>query len=114
MSERLIYKLLNHEDARAADLSYTSNTALDAADGYVHLSTRAQVAETAALHYKGLEGVVLMEFDTAELGGAMRWEASRGGDLFPHLYAPLDVRKAARRWTVQLNNDGIPQMPDDF
>lgn len=114
MSEAFLYKLLNHDDARSANLSGMSNTALDEADGYVHLSTRAQVAETAALYYRGKDGVVLLEFDAETIGGEVRWETSRGGALFPHLFAPLAVSLATRRWTLDTDEDGTPLMPGDL
>lgn len=66
-------------------------TALDRRDGYVHLSTWPQVAGTLAKHYAGREGLVALALRADRLPPAsLRWEPSRGGALFPHLYAPLD------------------------
>ena len=62
---------------------------VDLADGFIHLSSRAQVEETAARHFSGQDGLLLLAVDVAALGDDLRWEASRGGALFPHLYAPL-------------------------
>ena len=67
----------------------TSGAPVDLADGYIHLSTAAQVTETAARHFKGESDLVLVALDGAALGEALRWEPSRGGQLFPHLYRPL-------------------------
>ncbi|WP_157217643.1 DUF952 domain-containing protein [Flavisphingomonas formosensis] len=64
---------------------------VDLADGYIHLSTDEQLAETLARHFAGQSGLVLAEIALAPLGEAVRWEVSRGGALFPHLYAPLPM-----------------------
>ena len=114
VTDRYLYKLLNHVDAIKAETDGYTDTALDGADGYVHLSGKAQVATTAALHYRGQAGVILLEFDATSIGGEIRWEASRGGELFPHLYGRLEIGRATRRWTLDLGSDGTPQMPDDL
>ena len=62
---------------------------VDLADGFIHFSAREQVAETAARHFAGQDGLLLLEVDAAALGADLKWEPSRGGALFPHLYAPL-------------------------
>lgn len=63
---------------------------VDLKDGFIHFSTCAQVAETAARHFAGQDDLVLVAVETAALDAArLRWETSRGGDLFPHLYGPL-------------------------
>jgi uncharacterized protein (DUF952 family) len=61
----------------------------DVRDGFIHLSTQAQVAGTLAKHFAGESHLVLLRVSSAELGERLRWEPSRGGELFPHLYAPL-------------------------
>jgi uncharacterized protein (DUF952 family) len=61
----------------------------DVRDGFIHLSTREQVAGTLAKHFVGEVDLVLLRITTAELGPRLRWEPSRGGELFPHLYGPL-------------------------
>jgi uncharacterized protein (DUF952 family) len=88
--------------------------AVDLADGYVHLSTAAQAPETAARHFAGESGLRLLAFDSAALGEALVWEPSRGGALFPHLYAPLP--RAALVWDVALpvGPDGRHVFPDGF
>ena len=69
----------------------TLGAPIDIADGYVHLSTAAQVTETAARHFAGESDLVLLALDGDRLGEALRWEPSRGGALFPHLYRPLTL-----------------------
>jgi uncharacterized protein (DUF952 family) len=76
------------------DLRRTGSTAgapVDLADGFIHFSTPAQVAETAARHFATESDLVLVAVDPAKLGDALRWEASRGGALFPHLYRRLQM-----------------------
>lgn len=78
---------------------------VDVRDGFVHLSSRAQVAETAALHFAGRDDLWLLAVDVAALGDALRWETSRGGASFPHLYGPLR-RGAVVHAAALLRDDG--------
>jgi len=64
---------------------------IDLQDGFIHLSAADQVAATAAKHFAGQTGLILAEIDLAQLGSAVRWETSRGGALFPHVYAPIPL-----------------------
>lgn len=64
---------------------------VDLADGYIHMSTKEQLDETLAKHFGGQTGLVIATIDLAALGDAVRWEVSRGGALFPHLYSPLPM-----------------------
>lgn len=73
---------------------------VDREDGYIHFSTADQVVETARRHFRGIEGLVLAAIEKSRLGSALRYEPSRGGDLFPHLYGDLPM--SAVRWTVPL------------
>ena len=89
----LIYKILTGQ--QWDDLQTqgeTSGAPVDIADGFVHFSTAAQSAETAAKHFAGQEDLHLLAFDPTTLGDALKWEPSRGGDLFPHLYATLRLQ----------------------
>lgn len=109
-----VYKILSEPDWQVAEhLGYTQ-TALDEGDGYVHLSTRQQVAETLSLHYPGYINVRLLEYIVEEMAGPVRWEESRGGQLFPHLYAALRIDAAKRIWTMENDADGIPLLPGDI
>jgi uncharacterized protein (DUF952 family) len=69
---------------------------IDLADGYIHLSTADQTEETLAKHFAGQTGLVIAEIDLEPLGAAVKWEVSRGGALFPHLYAPLPMNAVIR------------------
>ena len=109
-----VYKILSAPDWSAALARGHTHTALDLADGYVHLSTREQVAETLRLHYRGQHDVRLLEYVFAHLKPNIRWEESRGGQLFPHLYAPLKPADARRTWILNCDAEGVPQLPGDI
>jgi uncharacterized protein (DUF952 family) len=85
---------------------------VDLRDGFIHFSTSAQLAETAAKHFAGVADLMLVAVDTGALDGDLKWEVSRGGKLFPHLYAPLPL--SAVRWARPLANevDGRRPLPD--
>ncbi len=91
----LVYKTCAASEWRdAAAAGYYRGSDVDRRDGFVHLSTGAQVEETLRLHFAGQKDLVLVAFDPDALGGALRWEPSRGGALFPHLYGELPVALA--------------------
>lgn len=106
LSPELVYKIMPEADwlmARAAGAF--AGSAVDLADGYVHLSAADQVEGTLARHYAGVDRLVIAGFEPKDLGAHdLRWEASRGGDLFPHLYAPLPV--GLSRWQAFAHWDG--------
>lgn len=86
----LIFKIFRAEEWAALERSGKSDGApVDLADGFIHFSTAQQVAETAARHFEGETGLVLVACDTAAMEDDLKWEPSRGGALFPHLYRPL-------------------------
>ena len=86
----LVYKILRDPEWRAFDTAGESEGApVDRTDGFIHLSTAGQVAETARKHFAGEDGLWLLAFDADALGDALKWEVSRGGQDFPHLYRPL-------------------------
>lgn len=111
----LIYKIcpepLWHE---AEEAQRFTGAPVDLADGFIHFSTGAQVRETAARHFAGQRGLLLIAVDDAKLGPALRYELSRGGALFPHLHAPLDPK--AVRWVapLPLGQDGSHLFPEDI
>lgn len=85
-----IYKIVAAKEWRAAEAEGAfRGAAIDLADGFIHFSDAAQVAETAAKHFAGQDDLLLVTIDAGKLGEALKWEVSRGGALFPHLYAPL-------------------------
>ena len=92
MSETIAYKVLTAEQWAAFQASGAFEGApVDIADGYIHLSTVDQLQGTIDKHFAGHSGLVVLAIDLAALGGAVRWEVSRGGALFPHVYAKLPM-----------------------
>ena len=86
----LIYKIFRADEWAAFDAAgETLGAPIDLADGFVHFSTAEQAAETAAKHFAGEDGLMLLACDADAMGDALKWEGSRGGAEFPHLYAPL-------------------------
>jgi uncharacterized protein (DUF952 family) len=107
-----IYKIVTQDEWREAEKEGLFRGApVDLADGYIHFSTAAQVAETAAKHFAGKADLLLVAVDEAALGDRLRYEVSRGGALFPHLYADLPL--SAVLWTkpMPLGADGIHRLP---
>jgi uncharacterized protein (DUF952 family) len=105
------YKIVSrHEWDAAVSAGVFKGAAIDLQDGYIHLSTAAQAQETARRHFAGQEGLVLVRIDVARLGSGLTWEPSRGGDLFPHLYGPLDPALAEAVTPIPLGADGAPQL----
>ncbi len=84
---------------------------VDLADGYIHFSTAEQAKETAAKHFAGQSDLILVAIDSETLGAVLQWEPSRGGALFPHLYAPLDPKIAISVAPLPLGADGRHQFP---
>jgi uncharacterized protein (DUF952 family) len=109
----LIYKICPEPLWREAEAAGVFRGApVDLQDGYIHFSTGTQVRETAAKHFAGGRNLLLVAVEADVLGEALRYEPSRGGDLFPHLYAPLDPRSV--RWVrpLPLGADGRHAFPD--
>ena len=109
----LIYKIVPAALWRKAEAQGRFDGApVDLTDGYIHFSTAAQVREKAARHFAGQDDLVLVAVDGETLGHALRYEVSRGGDLFPHLYAPLDPALAVRVVPLPLEANGAHRFPD--
>jgi uncharacterized protein (DUF952 family) len=83
----------------------------DARDGFIHFSAAHQLAATLAKHFTGQEGLVLLAVDPERLGSELKWDASRGGAAFPHLYAPLDLAAVLWAEPLALGNDGVHELP---
>jgi riboflavin kinase/FMN adenylyltransferase len=106
-----IYKICRESDwtAAVANGRY-AGSAVDEEDGFIHFSTARQMQETAARHFAGQTDLMLVEFAPANLGPALKWEASRGGDLFPHLYGRLRPADAVRVYPLPWK-DGRHEFP---
>jgi uncharacterized protein (DUF952 family) len=108
----MIYHMCPAEawDAAMRDGSYRG-TDDDRRDGFLHFSTAAEIAESARRHRARQAGLVLVAVDPARLGNRLRWERSRGGTLFPHLYGELDPAEAASVRPLPLGPDGEHVFP---
>jgi uncharacterized protein (DUF952 family) len=108
----LIFKICTAAEWEAAlTAGRFDGSAVDRRDGYIHFSTASQAAETAVRHFAGQAGLVLVAVDAGVLGDALRWEPSRGGALFPHLYGPLPVGAALWARPLPLGPDGRHLFP---
>ena len=108
----VIYKIVPEplwQDARAEGVFHGAS--IDLADGYIHFSTAEQATETAAKHFAGQTDLVLLQVEGDALGEALKWEPSRGGALFPHLYAELNVEHVSRSDPLPLGADGRHLFP---
>lgn len=106
-----IYKITPRAAWKAAQAAgIFAGSAVDLADGYIHFSTAAQAQETAAKHFAGQADLVILEIEADDLGAALRWEPSRGGDLFPHLYEVLSASRVRAVHEAPLDGQGVPQV----
>jgi uncharacterized protein (DUF952 family) len=106
-----IYKILPRAEWETALAGGRfEGSAVDLEDGYIHFSTAGQAQETARRHFHGQAGLVVLEVEAEDLGQALRWEPSRGGDLFPHLYGGLEVARVRSVTDAPLGADGTPQV----
>jgi uncharacterized protein (DUF952 family) len=110
---KTIFRLLATDAWRAAQATgQFDGGPHDVRDGFIHFSSAEQVAETAARHYAGQADLVLLWVNAEALGAALRWEPSRGGALFPHLYGALSVAAVTRVEPLSLGPDGKHVFPD--
>ena len=110
---RRIYKICSASAWREAERQGVyRGSADDIRDGFIHLSQGSQVAETARKHFFGQTGLFLIEVDGDALGDALRWEASRNNDLFPHLYGELDLGAVIGVRELPARSDGYHDIPE--
>ncbi len=109
----MILKILERDAWRSAcrDGHYRGSQD-DMRDGFIHFSAPRQVAATAAKYFSGKADLVIVAFDETALGDMLKWEPSRGGDLFPHLYGPLPTALALWEEPLPLDGDGMPIIPE--
>lgn len=110
----LVYKVCPGDAWReAVTQGHYLGSADDIRDGFIHLSTREQLAGTLSKYFRGQGGLVLVQFAAEELGQHLHWEPSRGGALFPHYYGPLPAGRARTVTSLVLDADDIPQLPEE-
>ena len=108
----LIYKICRESLWREAERQgIFTGAPVDVADGYIHFSTAGQAVETAAKHFQGQGDLLLVAVEAGGLGQALRWEPSRGGALFPHLYAELPLTAVRSVSPLPLGADGLHVFP---
>ena len=104
-----IYKILPRSEWDAARAAGTfGGSAVDLADGFIHFSGHDTAQRTAELYFKGQADLMLLTVEADDLGEALKWEASRGGALFPHLFRDLRVEEVIAERALQLDADGAP------
>jgi uncharacterized protein (DUF952 family) len=108
-----IYKILpSRLWSEAIETGSFRGSPLDVADGFIHLSTAPQVHETAAKHFHGVPDLVLVAVPVSVLGASLKWERSRGGELFPHLYSALAVQLASWVRPLPIGPNGMHMFPE--
>jgi uncharacterized protein (DUF952 family) len=109
-----VYKIVAADLWQAAeDSGVFAGAGIDLNHGFIHLSTGAQARRTAQLHFAGQDNLVLVAVDEARLGNALKYEPSRDGDLFPHLYGSLPLTAVRSVRPLPLGSDGHHIFPDD-
>jgi uncharacterized protein (DUF952 family) len=107
-----VYKILTKSAFEEAKSSGRfEGSAVDLSDGFIHLSGGHQVAGTLAAYFAGQSGLLLLAIDSEALGERLKWEPSRGGDLFPHLYGSLDLAHVVSVEELPLGEDGRHRLP---
>ena len=112
MSDRIVYKVMS-----AAELQQMQRDGVfhgspaDIADGYIHLSCGSQLPATLDKHFSGVNGLLLAAVDLSRLGDAVRWEPSRGGQLFPHIHGVLAIDAVVSVVPLERTPDGVVKLP---
>jgi uncharacterized protein (DUF952 family) len=109
--EKIAYKVLTAADWAALETGVFNGAPIDRVDGFIHLSTASQLTETVTRHFSGQNNLTVAAIDLALLGDAIRWEPSRNGQLFPHLYAPLVLAAVIACCPVEREADGGIRLP---
>ena len=111
----MIYKICSQKAWQTAvEAGRFDGAEIDLQDGFIHFSAAHQVRETARKHFAGQDNLVLVEVNEEVLGEQLKWEVSRGGDQFPHLYGHLNVAAATSVSDLPLDNDGTHVFPTDI
>ncbi|MCT8269075.1 DUF952 domain-containing protein [Afifella sp. JA880] len=113
--QHLIYKIAPKPLWREAEAAGVFHGApVDRTDGFIHFSSAEQVGETAAKHFAGQSDLLIVAVDAERLGPSLTWEPSRGGSLFPHLYAPLPLSSVLWVKDLPLGEDGRHRLPEEI
>jgi uncharacterized protein (DUF952 family) len=113
MSDDKIYHVCKKDEWQAAQAAgFYEGSSQDKADGFIHFSGLETVRASTAKHRAGQDNLTLLIADTSKLGDALKWEESRGGLRFPHLYSALPVNAVTEAIDVNLGDDGVHIFPD--
>jgi uncharacterized protein (DUF952 family) len=107
-ADQIAYKVLTADEWAALKAGTFQGAPIDNADGFIHLSTASQLTETVDRHFSGRKDLAIAAIDLAELGDAVRWEPSRNGQLFPHVYGHLKPQSVIARIKVRCDEASIP------
>jgi uncharacterized protein (DUF952 family) len=107
----IAYKVLTADQMRALEADAFEGAPIDLADGYIHLSTRDQLTETVDRHFAGQAELWVAAVDLAALGDSVRWEESRGGALFPHIYGAMPLDVVIAYGPLEREHDGTVKLP---
>jgi uncharacterized protein (DUF952 family) len=113
MSDRpaIAYKVLTADQMRALEADAFAGAPIDLADGYIHLSSREQLTETVDRHFAGQTDLWVAAVDLEALGDSVRWEESRGGALFPHIYGTMPLEVVIAYGELEREDDGTVKLP---
>ena len=111
----LVYKVCPKDEWDHANLNkFYTGSEIDNEDGFIHLSTKEQLSETVAKHFRGKKNLLIISFSTEKLKDNLKWKISRNGDLFPHFYRNLKTKFAEKIYNLHSNADGIHKFPENF
>lgn len=107
----IAYKLLTADQMRALEADRFDGAPIDLSDGYIHLSTHDQLTETVDRHFAGQSDLWVAAIDLEALGPSVKWEQSRGGALFPHIYGAMPLETVTAYGPLERNDDGTVKLP---
>ena len=112
MNLEFIFKIIDKDEWRKAKLNGTYNGSVkDKKDGYIHFSEEDQVSETLKKYYQNKENLILLKVNAFKLEHLL-WEQASNGDMYPHLYSPLDIKYVENEFELSLNDDGTHNLPE--
>ena len=114
MNLKHIYKIIENDELQKAKLlgKYLGSSK-DVQDGYIHFSGQDQIASTLKKYYSGINNLILLKVETLKLDHLI-WEQASDGNMFPHLYSSLDLSNVVDVFEINLNDNGIHELPDNF
>ena len=114
MNLEYIFKILDKEEwTKAKNSGVYSGSSKDLEDGYIHFSEEDQVSETLKRYFSNQNDLILIKVDTLSLEHLL-WEQASNGDMYPHLYSTLDLKNVNDEFELNLNENGVHQLPDNF